>query len=141
MGAYTTGAEVLALLLDLGVGPVARLSATDVEQIVAGLEAEVDGILLAQGYATVPATGPRDVAMLGEQVRMKAAARVYVTLHQPERSPDWVRTADIDWSEFLERLRRGQQRLVDQAPAAAQEGQVGVTRLRVLPRVSEDSDG
>lgn len=139
MGAYTSGAEVLGLLLDLGVGPTARLSAADVETLIAGLEAELDGILLAQGYATVPATGLRDVAMLGEQVRLKAAARVYVTLHQPERSPDWVRTADIDWSEFLERLRRGQQRLVDQAPAAAGGGQVQVSALRVLPRVSQES--
>lgn len=138
MGAYTTGAEVLGLLLDLGVGPVARLTEADAEQIITGLEAEVDGILLAQGYATVPATGLRDRAMLGEQVRLKAAARVYVTLHQPARSPDWVRTADIDWSEFLERLRRGQQRLVDQAPAAAGDGQVGVATLRVLPKVSEE---
>jgi hypothetical protein len=135
VGAYTTGAEVLGLLLDLGVGPTARLSSADVEAIIAGLEAEVDGILLAQGYATVPATGLRDAAMLGQQVRLKAAARVYVTLHQPQRSPDWVRTADIDWSEFLERLRRGQQRLVDQAPVAAGEGQVAVTSLRVLPKV------
>jgi len=135
VGAYTTGNEVLGLLLDLGVGPAARLSAADVESLIAGLEAEVDGILLAQGYATVPATGPRDVAMLGGQVRLKAAARVYVTLHQPDRSPDWVRTADIDWSEFLERLRRGQQRLVDQAPVAAGDGQVAVTTLRVLPKV------
>lgn len=139
MGAYTSGTEVLGLLLDLGVGPTARLSAADVETLIGGLEAEVDGILLAQGYATVPATGPRDVAMLGQQVRLKAAARVYVTLHQPDRSPDWVRTADIDWSEFLERLRRGQQRLVDQAPVVAQDGQVAVTTLRVLPRVSQES--
>ena len=77
--------------------------------------------------------------MLGQQVRLKAAARVYVTLHQPDRSPDWVRTADIDWSEFLERLRRGQQRLVDQAPVVAQDGQVAVTTLRVLTSVSQES--
>lgn len=139
MGAYTTGAEVLTLLLDLGIGPTARMSAADVESIIAGLEAEVDGILLAQGYTTVPATGNRDVEMLGQQVRLKAAARVYVTLHQPQRSPDWVRTADIDWSEFLERLRRGQQRLVDQEPVVAQDGQAAVTTLRVLPRVSQES--
>ncbi len=138
MGAYTTGAQVLGLLLDLGVGPAARMGEADVEQIVAGLEAEVDGILLAQGYATIPATGTRDMAMLGQQVRLKAAARVYVTLHQPERSPDWVRTADIDWSEFLERLRRGQQRLIKQSPAVAQDGQAQIVPLRVLPKVSAE---
>lgn len=137
MGAYTSGAEVFGLLLDLGVGPVARMTEADVEQIIGGLEGEVDGILKAQGYATVPATGLSDRAMLGQQVRMKAAARVYVTLHQPERSPDWVRTADIDWSEFLERLRKGQQRLVDQDPEAAQEGQVTILDLRVLPYVED----
>jgi len=117
MGAYTTGADVFGLLLDLGVGPVARMTEADAEQIIAGLEGEVNGILKAQGYTAVPATGDADRALLGQQVRMKAAARVYVTLHQPQRSPDWVRTADIDWSEFLNRLRQGQQRLVDQDPA------------------------
>lgn len=119
MGAYATGAAVFGLLLDLGVGPVTRMTDADVEVIIAGLEAEVDGILKAQGYAAVPAVGAADTALLGQHVRMKAAARVYVTLHQPQRSPDWVRTADIDWSEFLNRLRQGQQRLVDQDPAGA----------------------
>jgi len=137
MGAYTTGAAVFGLLLDLSVGPTARMTEDDVEAIIAGLEGEVNGILKAQGYQTVPANGADDVAMLGQQVRMKAAARVYVTLHQPERSPDWVRTADIDWSEFLERLRKGQQRLVDQDPEAALEGQVTILDLRVLPYVED----
>lgn len=139
MGAYTTGAAVFGLLLDLSVGPTARMTEADAEAIIAGLEGEINGILKAQGYDIVPATGADDVAMLGQQVRMKAAARVYVTLHQPERSPDWVRTADIDWSEFLERLRKGEQRLVNQDPAAAQEGQIAILDLRVLP-VVEDPD-
>ncbi|MEB2351868.1 MAG: hypothetical protein OZ924_10685 [Burkholderiaceae bacterium] len=139
MGHYTSGAEALALLLNLQVGRPARLDETDVEQLVVGIEAEINGILKAQGYATVPATGQADKALLGLQVRRKVAVLAYTTLYQPTgRAPDWVRMWDVDYDNFKKALQKGEQRLVDQDPTAAQAGQA-VTRLfRVLPRIPED---
>ncbi|MBN2446345.1 MAG: hypothetical protein JXO22_06460 [Phycisphaerae bacterium] len=133
MGAYTTGAAVYQLLLDMNVGPPSRLTPEEIEPIITGIEAQVNGVLKAQGYAAVPATGTNDVAMIREQVRKKAATQVYVTLNQPQRSPDWVRTWDIDFSEWMNMLRQGQLRLVDQAPDVGQEGQVVVIPFRKLP--------
>ncbi len=112
---YTTGEEVYKLLLDLQVG-VNRLQPTDIEPFIQGLESQVDGVLRGQDYPTVPATGTNDIAMIREMVRKKAAAQVYVTLNQPIRSPDWVRTYDIDFADWLKSLRKGELRLVDQDP-------------------------
>lgn len=142
MPAYTSGAEVYELLIDLGVGPPTRLTTDKVDAIVEGFETEVNGILLGQDYTVVPATGENDVAMIREKVRMKAAARVYDLLYDKERSPDWVRNAHIDWSDWLNMLRQGQLRLVDQSPAGdvAEANEVIVDWLRVLPQLPDEED-
>lgn len=138
MGAYTSGAEVLDLLLSLQVGKPARLQPSDVERLVEGVEAEVNGLLLAQGYPNVPATGPNDVALLGLQVRRKVAVLTYMTLYQPTgRAPDWTRMWDVDFDNFKSALQDGKQRLVDQAPLSAQAGQAAAYWFRVLPRVRD----
>lgn len=134
---YVTGDEVYELLLDLDKG-INRLPSAEIEPFIVGLEAQVDGILRAQGYTDVPATGDTDKAMIREMVRKKAAAQVYVTLHQPTRSPDFVRTWDIDFAEWLTSLRKGQLRLNDQDPAVAQEGEIRPFDFRVLPAIPED---
>lgn len=139
MPAYTDGTEVYELLLDFDVGPPTRLSTSEVDTLVEGFEAEVDGILLGQGY-TVPATGTRDKAMIREKVRMKTAARVYDLLYSKDRSPDWARNAHIDWSDWLNMLRQGQLRLVDQAPTAAEANEVVVDWMRVLPELPDEED-
>lgn len=116
MGYYVTGDDVYQLLLDMEVGPPSRLTPEEIEPIILGIEAQVNGALRAQSYPEVPAGGDNDKAMIREQVRKKAAAQVYVTLNQPQRSPDWVRTWDIDFAEWLKALRDGKLWLVDQAP-------------------------
>lgn len=138
MGSYTSGAEVYQMLLDLQVGPPARLQPDDIEPMIRGIEAKVDAALKAQGYAIIPATGENDRRMIAEEVRKKAAATVYVLLHSPERSPDWVRTFDIDFADFLKAMQRGEMRLVDQSPDAGQAQQAVITSFRVLPRQVED---
>lgn len=138
MGHYTSGAEVLGLLLNLQVGPPARFTAAEVEQLVVGVEAEINGILKAQGYAAVPATGASDVELIGLQVRRKVAVLTYMTLYQPVgRAPDWTRMWDVDYDNFKKALQKGEQRLVDQDPTTAQSGQAVTQLFRVLPRIPD----
>ncbi|MCC6801216.1 MAG: hypothetical protein IT325_13960 [Anaerolineae bacterium] len=135
MGHYTSGADVLDLLLALKIGPPARFTSADVEKLVAGVEAEVDGLLKGQGYATVPATGASAVELIGLQVRRKVAALTYLTLYQPTgRAPDWTRMWDADYDAFKQAVQDGKQRLVDQDPTTAQSGQAVAQLFRVLPR-------
>jgi len=136
MGHYTSGAEVLELLHSLQLGKPARLQAAEVEKLVVGVEAEVDGLLKGQGYPVVPATGENDRALLGLQVRRKGAVLAYLTLYQPTgRAPDWTRMWDADYDNFKQALQEGKQRLIDQDPTAAQSRQAVGTRFRVLPKV------
>lgn len=138
MGSYTTAEAILDLLVTRSVG-VHSVTLAQVEDFIAGIEGQVNGILLAQGYAIVPADGSTDVKTLGHQVSKKAATQVFEILKQPvDRSPDWIRTWNIDFGEWLESLRSGQARLVDQAPSVGQEGQVLITTMRVLPEVLND---
>jgi len=138
MGHYTSGAEVLGLLLDLGLGQAPRFDASDVEEFVAGTEAEINGILKAQGYATVPATGVDDISLIGLQVRRKVAVLTYMTLYQPVgRAPDWTRMWDVDYDNFKKALQKGEQRLVNQDPATAQSGQAVTQLFRLLPRIPD----
>lgn len=138
MGHYTSSAQVIQLIIDQTKG-VHSITTAQVEDIIDGLEGTVNGVLLAQGYTTVPATGATDVKLLGYHISRKAATTVYELLKQPvDRSPDWIRTWNIDFGEWLESLRSGQARLVDQAPSVGQEGQVLITTMRVLPEVLDD---
>jgi len=139
MGVYTSGAEVLELLQSLQVGKPARLQPADVEKLVVGVEAEVNGLLKGQGYPVVPATGENDRALIGLQVRRKVAVLTYMTLYQPTgRAPDWTRMWDADYDNFKEALQEGKQRLIDQDPTAAQSKQAVGTRFRVLPRIPDN---
>lgn len=139
MGSYVTSAQVVELILDQARG-VHNVTAGQVDDVINGLEAQINGILVAQGYATVPATGPGDIAMLGYQVGRKAATMIYEMLKQPvDRSPDWVRTWNIDFAEWLTALRKGELRLVNQAPSVGQSGEMLITTMRVLPWVDGDA--
>lgn len=137
MGNYTTGTAVYELLLDLKIGVPARFTASDAESLVAGIEAEIDAMLTGQAY-TVPATGARDILLLGQMTRRKVAAMVFELLFQPDRSPDWVRTAHLDYTDFLKAIRDGKQRLLDQTTEVQQGRAVKLTRFRVLPRILDD---
>ncbi|MBD3251293.1 hypothetical protein GF380_02355, partial [Candidatus Uhrbacteria bacterium] len=50
-----------------------------IEEWLEAFEAEVDAILTARKYDTVPATNARDVKMIGDKVSDACAARVYRT--------------------------------------------------------------
>ncbi len=111
MGAYVTGDEVYDLLINQQLGPPTRIPPEDVEPYIAGVEGQVNGVLLARGYQPVPATNADAVAVIREQVRKKVAVLVFLALNQPTRSPDWAKVWDIDFGEWLNRLRLGQELL------------------------------
>lgn len=111
MGDYLTYSDIWEMLINFGVGPTTRVGNDQVEEHIAGVEGQVNGILLARGYSPIPATNTSAIATIREQARKKVAALVFVELMQPQRSPDFIRTWDIDWAEWLNRLRLGQEKL------------------------------
>lgn len=108
---YVTGEEVYDLLLNQKIGPPARLGVDDIVPFIQGIEGQVNGVLLARGYQPVPATHPDAVAVIREMVRKKVAATVLTALNQPVRSPDFVRVWELDFAEWLNRLRLGQEKM------------------------------
>lgn len=119
---YAAASDVQALL-NSGSGIGATFNATSVPTLAQvegwldAVAAEVDGILRARGYPTIPATGTTDQLMIGAHVAGKAAARAYHAGwggfgDTPARVKQW----EEDYTAFLNRLRKGEQHLVDQAP-------------------------
>ena len=124
---YATGADVQAHLNALG-GPGITLGAasvptlTQAEKWLDQVAAEVDGILRANGYGTVPATGTSDVLMIGRYVAEKVACMVWQAGFMSDELPAKVKNWCEDYTTFIERLIAKSMRLVDQAP----RGRVGV---------------
>jgi hypothetical protein len=138
MGDYITGADVYSLLVNYQIGDSPRISEEDVDTMIEGYEAEINGILRAQGYTTVPATNSADRAMIREKLRRKVASQVYQALNQPTRAPDFCRTWDIDYAEWLTMLRKGQLRLSVQEPEVGDFQYVGVSLN--LTELEDDDD-
>ncbi len=82
--------------------------------------AEINGVLKARGY-TVPATGSNDVAMLAHYEAMGAAVLAWdARYHSSQDFPNVKRWSE-EYQNFLARLRRGEQDLVDQVSAGDDE--------------------
>lgn len=122
---YATAADVQALLgPKSGIGATFSTTSTptlaQVEGWLDATAAEVDGILRARGYATIPATGDTDKLTIGKHVAEKAAASTY---HAGwggfEDTPARVKRWEEDYTAFVSRLRKGEQHLVNQAPRGA----------------------
>lgn len=137
--AYATADDVQARL-DLDSGTGIALSANSVpplaqvEDFVAQVSAEINGVLRAQGYGSVPATGANDLLLLRRYVSEKAAAMTYHAGYGgfgdvPARVARW----EEDYADFLLRLRKGQQQLIDQAPSSTAAGSIQTGTL-VLER-------
>lgn len=119
---YAEASDVQALLESVsGIGMTfsssTKPSLSQVEGWLDDVAAEVDGILRAKGYATIPATGDTDKRMIGMHVAEKAAVATYHAgwggfQDTPARVEQW----DEDYKAFIARLRNGEQHLVDQEP-------------------------
>lgn len=127
MGNYADAADVQALIPEFTIGPLSRPSTTEVEAMITGLEAHLNGILIKLGY-TAPAVGETDVLLLGNIVSKKAAADVLWAAFGADRAGDKAQRWHEEWLGFLRDLRTGASALIDQDPVGADEPAFGVTR-------------
>jgi hypothetical protein len=128
---YCTPADTQRHLVSLAIDDTTDLRPSDVAQFQDELAAEVNGVLRAQKYPTVPATGANDVLLIGGLIAQKAAARVWRAFFQHDRNlPEIVKTWDAEYERCIDRLSTGKQVLMDQAPAATTSGQIRAGRMR-----------
>ena len=127
---YAEVAAVQALLSTLLIIDEASApNETTVQLFLDQTASEVDGILIAQGYDTVPATGERDAALIGGFVAMKAAAKTWHAALPGDDSPASVKAWESDYADFIRRLAKGELRLIDQSPASTRSGAIQVGTL------------
>lgn len=128
MGSYATVADIQALIPELTIGATSQPSSSEVEAFITQIEAAINGVLSAQGYSAVPATGANDVLLLRGYVSTKVAALAWLVAFLADEAPAKVVMWNKDFSEFMNRLRQGQQHLVDQLPQGDSEPVFGVVR-------------
>ncbi|MBZ0320275.1 MAG: hypothetical protein K8L91_27940 [Anaerolineae bacterium] len=92
------------------------------------IEAEINGVLAAEGYATVPASGSASVNLLRGYVETEGAYKLYTQVYGPNALPEAVKAWHEDYRAFLSRLRRGEQYLPDQQPQSEDEPVFGIVR-------------
>lgn len=90
---------------------------TVVGELIDQAEAQVNGVLAAQGYNTVPATGSNDVNMLKLIVSQYVAALVFEDYYHTQGDLPQPFKRYLEWFEkFINRLTKGQAQLIDQNP-------------------------
>lgn len=97
-------------------------TSTEISDLIEQVESEINSVLIGQGYETVPVTGTRDIKMLRRYAADKVAAEAIKIIFSGSQLPDWVKSWLDDYAAFLNRLRQGQQRLLDQDPALSKSG-------------------
>lgn len=94
---------------------------TEVDSLIDQYEGEINGVLKAKGYQTVPATGANDINMLKAYVATRVAAEVWMIVYGDDEAPYQIEQWMDGYNEFIKRLRMGAQYLVDQTPEGAEE--------------------
>jgi hypothetical protein len=128
MGAYADGADVQALIPEFTIGASTKPSTSEVAGFISQIEAAINGVLSAQGYSTIPATGDNDVALLEGVVAQKVAAMTLLAAYPQNDPPGKVKLWSEDYKDFMNRLRQGQQHLVDQLPQGESEPIFAISR-------------
>ena len=118
---YATGADAQAFLNSLGGATITLGAATiptlaQVEGWLDSLAAQVDALLRANGYGTVPATGTNDKLFIGRFVAQKGAGVAYGAAFPYDDEPDRVKRWHDEWDDLLNGLKDKSYRLIDQAP-------------------------
>lgn len=120
MPSYAESTDVGLLLARWGVTIGSegsdKKTVAEVEAEIAQAEADINGVLRAQDYPTVPATGDDDVNMLKKYVARKTAAELWMEIASSGDLPGVVKEWLEAFDNFLMRLRRGQQYLINQSP-------------------------
>ncbi len=122
--AYCLVADVQALLpaksgLGITISDTSTPTTAQVTSFIDQISADVDSVLKAAGYGTIPATGTNDLLLLKLHVSQKAAAETYFAGYGafddvPSRVQQWEKS----YSDFLTRLQKKTLRLIDQSPAS-----------------------
>ena len=120
---YATATDLQIYLNNLGgmaitLGQSSAPTLTQTEGFLDQVAAEVNAVLVATGYGTVPASGTNDVLFLRRYVAQKAAAMVYHAGLQFDVTPEKVKRWEQEYDQLLERLITKQQQLIDQRPRA-----------------------
>jgi len=118
---YADGNDVQAHLNVLGgpgitLGVASKPTLTQAEQWLDEVSAEVNAVLTANGYSTIPATGDNDVLMIGRFVAQKVACMVWQAGFMSDDLPEKVKNWCAQYDQFLDRLIDGTYRLIDQEP-------------------------
>lgn len=146
MGNYTTAADVERLLDTMGIDfdtavEPREVTQADVNAWIDGYEAEIDGILVALGYAQVPVEGTRDIALFRDKVAERTAAKVWQVKYHGQELPDAVKEWIRGWELFIASLERGRRRLLDQTPATPQAGVLGIGYMNLTSVHPQFKDG
>ena len=143
MGNYADAADVAEKLKLAGItiDDSSDPTDTEVEDYIASYEAEIDGVLRAQGYPTIPASGTKDVNMLKQKVAMKVAAVVWMEKNSRGELSDRIKRYLEDYGMFINRLRRGEQWLANQSPLGEEDGQFLIVRTPTRDRVFTERGG
>lgn len=108
----------------LTIGVASVPTTTQVEGFLDQTAALVDGILIARGYSTVPATGANDILMLRDPISRRAAVMTYEAGFGANDFPDGIQEMQNQWKMFISMLRNGDLRLIDQTSARKRMGTV-----------------
>lgn len=125
--AYATVTDVQAMVPELTLGATSTPTSDQVTTQIARIEAEINGVLRAIGYTTIPVTDSDDSALLAGHVTQKVAAWVYMVAFRGDDEPYKVKRWNDDYTAFLNRLRKGEQQL------ASADNTPGVRGGTVLP--------
>lgn len=127
--AYCVETDVEGLTgLDIGTGT--QPSTSELAQIMTNISAEIDGVLRAAGYDAPITSGTNDLALLKHYATLGSG---YTAWHATIRSTEKfynVESWETDYRNFLSRLRRGEQMLIDNLPtkATTTSSFIGLTR-------------
>lgn len=100
----------------------------EVNAFISQVEGEINGILTAQGYSTVPATGSNDVQLLRLYTANETAYNVWGVRFGHANIPEVIKEWHEGYKAFINRLRQGQQHLVDQLPQSESDGAFLIVR-------------
>ncbi len=116
--------DTVQVLLDeasgpgLTIGPDSHPSESSVQLMLDQAGAEINAILKARGYATIPATGD-DATMIGGYVTMIVAARVWNAAYgTPDDVPERITGWEEAWERFIDMLTDGRIVLMEQDPVS-----------------------
>lgn len=112
---------------------------TEVLTIVTDVAAEIDGVLRAAGYS-VPATGANDKALLRHYNTLGAAYQAWhAGISGTDKFPR-VEAWERDYRDFLSRIRRGEQTLIDQVPDGGAPSTLASIELDRTDGYAEEAD-